>query len=112
MVKQARGLPNRSDKGVDLMYWVERNFNTDNDSTISALAPDRARNEKVLRNDPELADFHAQAVKWRQNRFCELMEQETFRSLYSRLMMTPPSMPLELKAAGELIDYASRANGQ
>ena len=37
MIKRARGLPNHVKKKIDLTYWVERNFNAVEDTSISPM---------------------------------------------------------------------------
>ncbi|MEO9629789.1 MAG: glycosyltransferase family 2 protein [Sulfitobacter sp.] len=94
---------------LGLDYWVERNFNTETDTTISASAPARARELAALKADTTLAALHETAVAWRRTRFDALMAQEPFRALFGRLLMAPPSRPVTAKAARIMLDYAKRA---
>ena len=41
LMKQMRGLPNRSSKPIDLAYWVQRNFNTEHNPSIERSAEAR-----------------------------------------------------------------------
>ena len=96
---------------LGLDYWVERNFNTETDTTISASAPARARELAAVKADTTLAALHETAVAWRRTRFDALMSQEPFRALFGRLLMAPPSRPVTAKAARIMLDYARRAQG-
>ena len=49
------------------------------------------------KSDATLAALHAQAVTWRKDRFIQLLQQEPFRALFGRLLMTPPTQPLTPK---------------
>ncbi|MCA0994590.1 glycosyltransferase family 2 protein [Alloyangia pacifica] len=109
VLKADRGRAVHSDHMLGLDYWCERNFNTDEDLSIAALAAPSAARRADLAADPQLADLHAQAVHWRQTRFAELMAEEPFRALMGRLMMTPPSRPLSPELARPLIAAATRA---
>jgi Glycosyl transferase family 2 len=92
VVKSDRG--NSFDNGAPLTmdYWVERNFNQEEDRTVLALDSRALRDG--LHADPILGPLHARALAWRQARFETLMTEETWRSLYGRLLMTPPTRAL------------------
>lgn len=108
VLKADRGRAVHSDHHLDVDYWVERNFNTDTDTSIAATAPARASCLNRLRSDPALARLHSAAVAWRQERFRILMGQERYRALFARLLMTPPSRPVSAEAARLLIADAMR----
>lgn len=112
VLKADRGRAVHSDHLLGLDYWVERNWNTDEDRSILRLAPRRAEIQAELLADPVLADLHAKAVAWRHARFNALMAQEPFRALFGRLHMTPESRPLSRAAALHLIGHATRARTQ
>ncbi len=107
VVKADRGRAVHSDHMLDVDYWIERNFCTDEDTSIQAL--DISSELNSLRADPELARLHDQAVAWRKARFDELMLHEPYRALMGRLLMTPPTRALPPNAARYLIQYANRA---
>ena len=109
VLKADRGRAVHSDDLLGLDYWVERNFNSDEDTSIAALAPARAVELATLKSDATLASLHAAAVTWRKTRFDELLLHEPFRALFGRLMMTPSTQPLPQKAAHFLIQRASLA---
>lgn len=107
VVKADRGRAVHSDHMLDVDYWVERNFCTDEDTSIHAL--DISDELDRLHADPELARLHAAAAQWRKDRFDELMLHEPYRALFGRLLMTPPTRPVPPQAARFLIQYANRA---
>lgn len=109
VIKQDRGRSNVEGTALGLSYWVERNWNTDEDISIAALKDARDTQLQSLKSDPTLSTLHANAVKWRQNRFDQLMDSEPNRSLYGRLMVTPPSTPPTRENAEFLYRYAQKS---
>ena len=109
VIKADRGRAVHDAHMLDLDYWVERNYMTDEDRTIQALAAPRATRLAALRADPQLANMHETAVAWRKARFLDLLESEPFRALYGRLLQTPPSRPVPPDAARFLLHHANRA---
>lgn len=107
VVKADRGRAVHSDHMLDVDYWVERNFCTDEDRSI--LSFDSSGELAALKSDPELAALHDAAVAWRKARFQELMLHEPYRALFGRLLMTPPSRPVPVNAARFMIQHANRA---
>ncbi|WP_299042422.1 glycosyltransferase family 2 protein [uncultured Tateyamaria sp.] len=109
ILKTDRGRAVHADDALGMDYWVERNFCTDEDRTIQRYAVRRDTILAELKADETLAALHDQAVAWRKARFDALMEQEPFRALFGRLLMTPPTRPVPPKAAQFMIRYANRA---
>lgn len=112
VLKAARGRAVHADHALGLDYWVERNFDTDEDTTVLALKDAVAEERSRLSADPELAALHAAAVDWRQARFRQLVEQEPYRALFGRLLMTPASRPLPRDMAARLIAHANRGKAR
>ncbi|MEQ3726563.1 MAG: glycosyltransferase family 2 protein [Tateyamaria sp.] len=110
VVKVDRGRVNRTDATLGADYWVERNFNTDKDTSIRRY--DGARDEilKILRADQAIATRHDDAVAWRKERFETLMEQEPYRALFGRLLLTPPAQPLSVQEAQFVLRYGRKAS--
>lgn len=108
VVKADRGRAVHSDHMLDVDYWVERNFNTETDTTIHALADQSRPHLEGLMADATLHALHEQAVNWRKERFEALLLEEPFRALFARLLMTPPSRPISAATARTLIGYANR----
>ncbi|WP_375173456.1 glycosyltransferase family 2 protein [Pseudooceanicola sp.] len=109
VLKAARGRAVHSDHMLGVDYWVERNFNQEEDLSIQALAPRMQAELEALKADPVLAGLHDRSVAWRHNQFEELMKQEPFRALFGRLLMTPPTRALPLREARFLVNYANLA---
>ena len=110
VLKADRGRAVHSDHLLGLDYFVERNFNTDEDTSIQSLAPARQAEYMSLLADPTLRQLHENAVAWRKSRFNILLEQEPFRALFGRLLMAPPSQPIPPQAAQFLIRHANLAH--
>ncbi|KIN61355.1 Glycosyl transferase, group 2 family protein [Sulfitobacter noctilucae] len=108
VLKSDRGRAVHSDDMLGLDYFVERNFNIDTDTSINALAPQRAAELASLKSDPVLGQLHEHAVAWRKSRFAELLQKEPYRALFGRLLMTEPSRPVTRDAAQFLISHAQK----
>jgi hypothetical protein len=108
VLKADRGRAVHSDHLLNTDYWVERNFNMDTDTSIAAVTPVRTPLMQALKSDAKLAELHAAAVKWRHDRFRTLLEQEPYRALFARLLMTPPSRLVTADAARFLTSHAVR----
>lgn len=109
VLKADRGRAVHSDHLLGLDYWVERNFNTDEDRSILSTAAERRAILTDLKGDKILGALHDAAVAWRKARFEVLMGQEPFRALFGRLLMTPPTQPVDQKAARFMMHYANLA---
>ncbi|SDD99147.1 glycosyltransferase family 2 protein [Ruegeria marina] len=107
ILKADRGRAVHSDHMLDVDYWVERNFNSDTDTSIARM---ETRSEPIRQGwmeDAKLARLHRRAVAWRQKRFTELMKQEPYRALFARLLMTPPSRLINAASARTLVGFAN-----
>ena len=109
VLKADRGRAVHADHMLGLDYWVERNFNTDEDTSIGAIAPARNTILADLKADKTLKALHDAAVAWRKTRFDALMLQEPFRALFGRLMMTPPTQVLDQQSVRFLMHHANLA---
>ena len=109
VLKADRGRAVHSDDLLGLDYWVERNFNTDEDTSIQSIAAPRAQELAALKSDHVLAQLHADAARWRSARFTQLLQLEPFRALFGRLMMAPPSQPVPQQAAQFMVHHANLA---
>ena len=106
MLKADRGRAVHADHMLGVDYWVERNFNTDTDDTIRENTPSRTELMQELLGDNTLVSLHKKSVNWRKSRIRSLMQQEPFRALFARLLMTPPSRVISQKNARVLTKYA------
>lgn len=113
VLKADRGRAVHSDQALGMDYWVERNWCVDEDLSILTLAPKVAEHRARLAGDPQISALHDAAVRWRHDRFADLMLEEPNRALFARLLMTPPSRPIGPQAARLLMQHARRdpANG-
>ena len=109
VLKADRGRAVHSDDMLGADYWVERNFNSETDESISAMAPAMQRNLAALKADAEVTRLHAEAVAWRKARFDTLMLLEPFRALFGRLLLAGPTRPVPLKAAQFMSAYARQS---
>ncbi len=109
VLKADRGRAVHSEHLLGLDYWTERNWSTDEDTSISRYAAQSAEFKSELLRDKTLADLHKAAVQWRHARFDALMQQEPFRALFGRLLMASPARPVDPKAARFMVTYANRA---
>lgn len=112
IVKRDRGRAVHGGDSLGLDYWTERNWCQVQDRTIRACDPLRDAHLARLRGDRQLSDLHAQAVTWRQDRFHKLMQDEPFRALYGRLLMSPPAQPVALDRARMMFSYAQQSKGK
>lgn len=94
VLKSNRGRAVHSTDALGLDYWVERNLNQVEDTSAVALWNRAAPLRAALAQDPVLAGLHADAVIWRKTRFEQLLQQDRYRDLFGRLLMTPPSHPV------------------
>ncbi|MEL6467159.1 MAG: glycosyltransferase family 2 protein, partial [Pseudomonadota bacterium] len=109
VLKADRGRAVHGDHILGVDYWVERNFNITEDRSIARYSDQRDAHLGELKADPELMRLHEAAVAWRKARFDVLMQQEPFRALFGRLLMTPPTRVVPLKAAQFMVRYANLA---
>jgi hypothetical protein len=110
LVKADRGRAVHSDDQLGMDYWTERNYSSDEDTSIAAIAPRMQDALQALRADPALGQLHDRAVAWRQKRIQHLLTQEPYRALMGRLMLTPPARPIPAQAARYLAHHAARAH--
>ncbi|GFE64023.1 glycosyltransferase family 2 protein [Litoreibacter roseus] len=111
MIKRDRGLPNHREKPLDLTYWVERNFNAVEETSIAHHRP---------RTETELEAFMAisgvtEAVEagqaWHRARFAALMKDPEELKLYGRLVLANGSTPPNAAKAMELVEAYGAAHG-
>ncbi|KIN64748.1 Glycosyl transferase, group 2 family protein [Sulfitobacter noctilucicola] len=107
VLKADRGRAVHSDDLLGMDYFVERNFNQEEDTTIKTLEPARRTELARLKADETLRKLHDTAVAWRKSRFTELMQSEPYRALFGRLLMAQPSRTVSPDAARFLIRHAN-----
>lgn len=107
LLKSDRGRVNHNDQ-MQADYWVERNFSSNQDVSIQRMAALSAPFLDALKADAILASLHDRAVAWRHQRFEALMQQDEYRALYSRLIMTGPARPIDADTARMLAEFARK----
>lgn len=111
LLKRERGLPNRK-KPIDLAYWVDRNFNKVEDTSISAMTPATKQALEELLFMPGVKKLHDACVAWHQARFKELVLTPETHSLMTKLItagsseVPPPRLQRRLVAWYHLAQQA------
>ena len=109
IAKVARGLPNHTDKPVDLTYWVERNFNTVADDTVAPMAPATTRELAFLREIPGVAEAEEASRNWHRSRFDAALRDPALVKLFGRLLLAAGSAPPDRQTAMTLVRLFQRA---
>ncbi|WP_171006763.1 glycosyltransferase family 2 protein [Shimia litoralis] len=110
LVKKARGLPNRSHKAVDLSYWVERNFNTVEDTSIANMRPaTEVQLERLLAIDG-VSETHAAALAWHQAKFKDLVTQPDHQRLLTEILTAGSSAVLPPALQRQLVRWYQQAH--
>jgi len=99
IVKSDRGRAVHNDDKLAMDYWVERNFNDVEDTSLQHIRPTSNPILSALMNDPTLKVSHNKAVAWRHDRFQTLMLDETNRALFGRLLLTPSTHSISREKA-------------
>ncbi|KMW57540.1 Glycosyl transferase, group 2 family protein [Candidatus Rhodobacter oscarellae] len=103
MLKRDRGLPNRRGKPIDLTYWVERNFNVVEDTSIHGLLPaTKAELARILQL-PGLSDLREKAIAHHHAAFEAMMKQEASVKFFGRLLLAASSQPLPRDVINDLV---------
>ena len=98
VVKSDRGLPNRSQKQLDLYYWVERNFNTEENIAARPHLPALKAEMAALMALPGVAELHLAACDWHRARLRELIGQPEAYRLWCACQHAGGSQPLPKEA--------------
>lgn len=96
IVKADRGLPNRTVKRIDLGYWVERNFNSQENKAALRLAPELDAEIAALRALPGVGALHDAALDWHRARFSELIATPEVYDIYADILLAQNSAVLPL----------------
>lgn len=110
VVKRDRGLPNRATKKVDLAYWVERNFNTEDNTSIDKMRPATKRELQRLLAITDVAETHRQALHWHQNRFEGLIQQPDNQEVMSQILCAGGSQVPSRDLQRQLVKWYQQAN--
>lgn len=79
-----RGKPNHSTDPIDLAYWVDRNFNDVEDTSIHKAAKLSAPILLKYKSDETLAGLHEKSVLWRRVQIRRLLTESDAFYLYAR----------------------------
>ncbi|CUH51107.1 glycosyltransferase family 2 protein [Shimia marina] len=85
-LKAERGLPNRASKPIDLAYWVERNFNTEPNTSIAQMRPATQVEYDRLVSLPRVRQLHDAGLHWHQARFEHLVRQPDVQELMVQVL--------------------------
>lgn len=102
VVKSSRGLANRRVKLIDLSYWVERNFNTVENTAISVWGAALTAEINALKALPGIEDLHQRACHWHSTRFADMLRTHEGYRLYCDCLHACDSSALTREVALEL----------
>lgn len=94
LVKAARGLPNRRHKPIDLGYWVERNFNTVENTAALRHQPALGAGIARLKALPGVAAAHQAAVDWHRAAIRAALAQPDSYRLFASICHVATAAPL------------------
>ena len=94
LVKTARGLANRQGKTLDLAYWVERNFNNQENRAILIWQEALAQEIATLRALPGIEALHLAACDWHRSRAAQIMRTPEGYRLLSHCLYAAGSAAL------------------
>ena len=103
MLKRERGLPNRRKKQIDLTYWVERNFNMEEDLSIHGMLPGTLAQFRQLMDIPDMVDLHRNAHKHHHAQFEQIMQDGAAVKLFGRLLLVASTAPMPNRLIAELV---------
>ena len=110
MIKRIRGLPNHQEKPIDLTYWVERNFNDVEDTTISHMVDETKDQLANLMNLPGVETALTVSKLWHKDRFEALMKDPGELNLFGRIILAGSSVSPSEERARKLVEAYQIAN--
>jgi len=112
MVKRARGLPNHTKREIGLGYWVERNFNTVEDTSIQRMiVATQAKLDQVMQIKT-VSNLHEKAHQIHKNRFNEMMTNRADIQLFWHLTLSATSQTPSAAFANTQINRIINAQNQ
>lgn len=85
LAKTQRGLPNRSDKALDLGYWVDRNFNQVEETSITAKSAQTQAQMDLWCENPQVAQLHQAGLAWHIETAQSLLQDMEAVRLFTRI---------------------------
>lgn len=110
LVKVERGLANRRTRTIDLGYWIERNFNTVENTAMAAWTPRLAAEIAALRALPGVAALHDQACAWHKARAAALMRTQEGYRLFCHCLHAAGSAAISSTLARQLYTTFAEIN--
>lgn len=108
LLKRARGLPNRK-KPIDLAYWVDRNFNTVEDTSISAMLPATKHVLEEFLFLPGMQKLHQEALATHRTRFREIIKAPEAQALMTKLITAGSSEVPPIQLQRQLVTWYHQA---
>ncbi|WP_102108509.1 glycosyltransferase family 2 protein [Oceaniglobus roseus] len=103
LLKRARGLPNHTDKAIDLTYWVERNFNSVEDTSILSRTEATKAELDRLRGLPGIAAADHGARETARTEINRLLSDPETVQFFGRLLLAAGSAPPPPDTARRLV---------
>lgn len=107
LAKRARGLPNQKGKPVDLGYWAERNFNTEENLSFARHLPVMKAKLGELLALSGVSHAIAHARSWHKAQIARLLVEPTKARLLWHMMLLADSTPPSREA---LVRHIKRLN--
>jgi hypothetical protein len=102
LVKNDRGDVNREHRAFDDTYWRERNDNTYFDDSILCYEGELRAEIKRLKALPGISDLHDEAVRLHRAKRDELLAQESYLAMQTKLRNALPYASVETTLRAEL----------
>lgn len=109
LVKRGRGLPNHTDKPVDLEYWVERNFNDTRCDMIAPHLPALEAGAAELRALPGVAAAEAATRRRHDDALDAILRTPEGARLCGRLVLAATSRAPQPALGRRMLDLYARA---
>ena len=107
MVKRQRGLPNKTEKRIDLGYWAERNFNTVEDRAIEPMMATTRNMVSDLMALDGVLEAHEAGCAWHREAFETLMQNEAEERMFWQLgLLAGSTAPAPEETAAHLTRLA------
>ncbi len=111
LVKAARGLPNHVDRPIDLGYWVRRNFNDVQNTSISKRAEPTAVAKARILEMPGVQAAHDACVAAHTAEIVQHLKTPEMLSLYSDILVAGSSRQLDATVAKHISDLYRAIEG-
>ncbi|MEL6586021.1 MAG: glycosyltransferase family 2 protein [Pseudomonadota bacterium] len=93
LVKTERGLPNKSQKSIDLSYWIERNFNDRTCMKIGAQMPAIKKEYSRLMSMDHVATADKASRTWHRDQLAQILSTPKGAKLCGHLVLAARSVP-------------------